>query len=121
MGAQVLENLAHPTCAPPRLSRCDQAKLRWQTKTLRSLSTTRTGSACFRRISTSRQRTWMQNVNVEITFDDENRIRVLQKDKYKQTENLDAECQGFSEKIETFGGTVNTLVEILDGQAQKIE
>merc|ERR1711879_565599 len=58
---------------------------------------------------------------VDITFDEDNRIRVMPKDKFKQTEQLDQECQSFTEKIHAFGGTVQTLVEVLDGEAQKIE
>lgn len=58
---------------------------------------------------------------VDITFDEDNRIRVMPKEKYQQTESLDQQCQAFTEKIQAFGGTVQTLVEVLDGEAQKIE
>eukprot|EP00747_Dinoflagellata_sp_TGD_P162310 gnl/TRDRNA2_/TRDRNA2_179765_c0_seq1.p2 gnl/TRDRNA2_/TRDRNA2_179765_c0~~gnl/TRDRNA2_/TRDRNA2_179765_c0_seq1.p2 ORF type:complete len:131 (+),score=47.43 gnl/TRDRNA2_/TRDRNA2_179765_c0_seq1:87-479(+) len=63
----------------------------------------------------------MADQDIDITFDEDNHIRVMPKDKYKMTETLDQECQGFTEKIHAFGGTVQTLVEILDGEAQKIE
>mmetsp|Transcript_39735 Transcript_39735/g.63147 ORF Transcript_39735/g.63147 Transcript_39735/m.63147 type:complete len:131 (-) Transcript_39735:112-504(-) len=63
----------------------------------------------------------MPELDVDITFDEENRIRVMPKDKYNQTETLDQQCQAFTDKIHSFGSTVNTLVEILDGEAEKIE
>lgn len=58
---------------------------------------------------------------LEITFDEDNRIRVMPKEKFKQTEDLEAECNGFAEKIQAFTGTVDMLVEVLDGEALKIE
>ncbi|CAL1138307.1 unnamed protein product [Cladocopium goreaui] len=58
---------------------------------------------------------------LEITFDEDNRIRVMPKEKFKQTEDLEAECNGFAEKIQAFSGTVDMLVEVLDGEALKIE
>merc|ERR1712032_1183792 len=54
-------------------------------------------------------------------FDEDNRIRVMPKEKFKQTEALEGQCSQFIEKIQQFGGTVQTLVEILDGEAEKIE
>ncbi|CAE8703191.1 unnamed protein product [Polarella glacialis] len=63
----------------------------------------------------------MADPQVDITFDEDNRIRVMPKEKFKMTEQLELECQGFSEKIQQFGGTVDMLVEILDGEASKIE
>merc|ERR1719389_490986 len=59
--------------------------------------------------------------DVDIQFDEDNKIRVMPKEKFKQTEALDNQCQSFTEKIHSFGGTVQTLVDILDGEAQKIE
>jgi len=58
---------------------------------------------------------------VNITFDDEFRLRVLDADKYKQTESLDAECTAFVNKIQEFNTTVHSLVEVLDKQSKKIE
>eukprot|EP00450_Noctiluca_scintillans_P002683 CAMPEP_0194490376 /NCGR_PEP_ID=MMETSP0253-20130528/9617_1 /TAXON_ID=2966 /ORGANISM="Noctiluca scintillans" /LENGTH=130 /DNA_ID=CAMNT_0039330995 /DNA_START=64 /DNA_END=456 /DNA_ORIENTATION=- len=63
----------------------------------------------------------MLDQDVDISFDEENRIRVMPKEKYKQTEVLDQQCQAFTDNIKRFEGTVQTLVEILDGEAQKIE
>mmetsp|Transcript_65186 Transcript_65186/g.142037 ORF Transcript_65186/g.142037 Transcript_65186/m.142037 type:complete len:131 (+) Transcript_65186:81-473(+) len=58
---------------------------------------------------------------VNISFDEDNRIRVMPKEKYKATEALDQQCQVFTEKIHAFGGTVQMLVEILDSEARRIE
>merc|ERR1711879_521407 len=59
--------------------------------------------------------------DVDITFDEDNRIRVMPKEKFKQTEALETECNAFTEKIHSFEGTVQMLVEVLDGEAKKIE
>ena len=58
---------------------------------------------------------------VSISFDDEYKLRVLEEEKFKHTEELAKECTGFVTKINEFSGTVNTLVGIMDTQAQKIE
>mmetsp|Transcript_136800 Transcript_136800/g.381346 ORF Transcript_136800/g.381346 Transcript_136800/m.381346 type:complete len:131 (-) Transcript_136800:272-664(-) len=63
----------------------------------------------------------MSEADVDITFDDENRIRVMPKEKFKQTEELEQQCSAFTEKIHSFGATVQMLVEVLDGEAKKIE
>jgi intraflagellar transport protein 20 len=59
--------------------------------------------------------------NVQISFDEEFKLRVLDADKFKQTEELEKECTGFVTKIQEFNDTVHTLVGIMDTQAQKIE
>uniref|UniRef100_A0A7S2V367 Intraflagellar transport protein 20 n=1 Tax=Fibrocapsa japonica TaxID=94617 RepID=A0A7S2V367_9STRA len=58
---------------------------------------------------------------VSISFDDDYRIRVLDSEKYKHTEELEKECKEFVQKIQTFNTTVHTLVEVLDAQAKRIE
>eukprot|EP00416_Gambierdiscus_australes_P016820 CAMPEP_0171059274 /NCGR_PEP_ID=MMETSP0766_2-20121228/3090_1 /TAXON_ID=439317 /ORGANISM="Gambierdiscus australes, Strain CAWD 149" /LENGTH=180 /DNA_ID=CAMNT_0011514701 /DNA_START=68 /DNA_END=608 /DNA_ORIENTATION=+ len=63
----------------------------------------------------------MAEVDVDISFDDENRIRVMPKDKFKQTEHLEEQCKDFTKKINDFSVTVQMLVEVLDGEAKKIE
>jgi len=63
----------------------------------------------------------MPDGDIDITFDEDNRIRVMPKDKFKQTEQLESECQAFSEKIQGFSSTVDMLVEVLDGESSKIE
>eukprot|EP00409_Alexandrium_fundyense_P003947 CAMPEP_0185903648 /NCGR_PEP_ID=MMETSP0196C-20130402/2922_1 /TAXON_ID=2932 /ORGANISM="Alexandrium fundyense, Strain CCMP1719" /LENGTH=39 /DNA_ID= /DNA_START= /DNA_END= /DNA_ORIENTATION= len=39
----------------------------------------------------------MPENDIDITFDDENRIRVMPKEKFKQTEELEQQCQNFTE------------------------
>lgn len=60
-------------------------------------------------------------IDVNITFDENNQIRVLAADKYRETENLKGECIDFLKKIMNFNDMVSTLIEVLDTQAQKIE
>ena len=60
-------------------------------------------------------------IDVNITFDDNNQIRVLSADKFRETENLKNECIDFLKKIMNFNDMVSTLIEVLDSQAQKIE
>ena len=60
-------------------------------------------------------------IDVNITFDENNQIRVLAADKYRETENMKGECIDFLKKIMSFNDMVNTLIEVLDSQAQKIE
>ena len=60
-------------------------------------------------------------IDVNITFDENNQIRVLAADKYRETENLKSECIDFLKKIMQFNDMVTTLIEVLDSQAQKIE
>ncbi|KAK3241000.1 hypothetical protein CYMTET_49201 [Cymbomonas tetramitiformis] len=59
--------------------------------------------------------------NRGITFDELFRIRVLDPDKYSQTENLKEECSAFTENIQTLSTTVKTLIDAVDGQAERIE
>mmetsp|Transcript_25107 Transcript_25107/g.32437 ORF Transcript_25107/g.32437 Transcript_25107/m.32437 type:complete len:131 (-) Transcript_25107:175-567(-) len=58
---------------------------------------------------------------VEISFDDEYKIRVLDADKFKHTEELEKECTDFVRKIQDFHSNVHTLVEVLDQQSKRIE
>ena len=60
-------------------------------------------------------------IDVNITFDENNQIRVLPAEKYRETENLKGECIDFLKKIMNFNDMVSTLTEVLDTQAQKIE
>ena len=48
----------------------------------------------------------MMDDKISITFDDEFRLRVLDSDKYKQTESLNDECTAFVSKIQEFNTTV---------------
>ena len=60
-------------------------------------------------------------IDVNITFDENNQIRVLAADKFRETENLKSECIDFLKKIMSFNDMVTSLNEVLDQQAQKIE
>lgn len=59
--------------------------------------------------------------NADITFDEEHRIRVLAPEKFQQQETLEQECKQFTEKVDSFSSTVQTLVEVLDSQAKEID
>ena len=63
----------------------------------------------------------MDRLAVNITFDENNQIRVLEPEKYRDTENLKSECIDFLKKIVTFNENVEQLIIILDEQAKKIE
>ena len=60
-------------------------------------------------------------IDVNITFDENNQIRVLSADKFRETENMKSECIDFLKKIMNFNEMVTTLIEVLDTYAQKIE
>ena len=60
-------------------------------------------------------------IDVNITFDENNQIRVLSADKYRETENLKGECIDFLKKIMSFNEMVTTLTDVLEQQATKIE
>ena len=53
-------------------------------------------------------------IDVNITFDDNNQIRVLPTDKYRETENMKSETIDFLKKIMSFNDMVTTLIEVLD-------
>ena len=58
---------------------------------------------------------------VKISFDSEYRVRVLDEARFKKSEELEKECSGFLDKIGTFGEKVNSLVEVLEAHAQRID
>uniref|UniRef100_A0A6T7WUZ9 Intraflagellar transport protein 20 n=1 Tax=Pyramimonas obovata TaxID=1411642 RepID=A0A6T7WUZ9_9CHLO len=59
--------------------------------------------------------------NRGITFDELYRVRVLDPDRYAQTEQLKDECSSFTDKIQTLNSVVKTLVDAVDAQAEKID
>ncbi|CAI2382402.1 unnamed protein product [Moneuplotes crassus] len=63
----------------------------------------------------------MDKLAINITFDENNQIRVLEADKCRESENLKGECMDFLKKIVTFNDNVEQLIVILDEQAKKIE
>jgi len=56
-------------------------------------------------------------IDVNITFDENNQIRVLSSEKYRETENLKSECIDFLKKIMSFNEMVTTLTDVLEQQA----
>lgn len=74
---------------------------------------------------------------ISITFDDENRIRVLEADKFKDTETMRNDSMEFIKstfiiysetlipyyfpEILTFDETISSIVEVLENQSKKVE
>ncbi|CAM9739524.1 unnamed protein product [Scytosiphon promiscuus] len=58
---------------------------------------------------------------VQISFDDECRIRVLDPEQFKHSETLEEECRGFVDKIREFNTSVHTIVEVLHENAACID
>jgi uncharacterized protein YhaN len=58
---------------------------------------------------------------VKITFDKEYKIRVLDPSKFQKGEELEKECANFVEKISSFNEKVNSLVDVLDSHANRID
>lgn len=63
----------------------------------------------------------MDEAKVKITFDKEYKIRVYDPTKFQKTEELEKECSNFVEKISSFNEKVNTLVNVLDQHANRID
>ena len=59
--------------------------------------------------------------DIQVCFDSENQIRILQPDNFRETEALQETCDGFTNKMTQFQSAVQTLVELLDSQTEKIE
>lgn len=58
---------------------------------------------------------------VQISFDDECRIRVLDPEQFKHSETLEEECRGFVDKIRDFNSAVHAVVEVLQENAERID
>lgn len=58
---------------------------------------------------------------VKISFDKEYKLRVLDPAKFEKSEKLEKECNTFVEKISNFNEKVNSLVDILDSHANRID
>lgn len=63
----------------------------------------------------------MDEAKVKITFDKEYKIRVYDPAKFQKTEELEKECGNFVEKISSFNEKVNSLVNVLDQHANRID
>jgi len=62
-----------------------------------------------------------QDNGVQISFDDECRIRVLDPEQFKHSETLEEECRGFVDKIKDFNTSVHSIVEVLHENAARID
>ena len=58
---------------------------------------------------------------VQISFDDLNRLRILDSSEFKQTEEISEQCGNLVEQISSFQTHVKSLVEILSSQSEKIK
>lgn len=58
---------------------------------------------------------------VKIVFDKEYKIRALDPEKFERGEALEKECANFVDKISSFNEKVNTLVDVLDLHASRID
>lgn len=58
---------------------------------------------------------------VKITFDKEYKIRIMDPVKFSRSEELDQECGAFIEKITSFNDKINSLVEVLEVHASRID
>ena len=58
---------------------------------------------------------------VQITFDEDNQIRVLEASKFRETDALKNEGQGFIAKIMDFKDIIESLIQVLEEEALKID
>mmetsp|Transcript_18556 Transcript_18556/g.34661 ORF Transcript_18556/g.34661 Transcript_18556/m.34661 type:complete len:104 (+) Transcript_18556:59-370(+) len=58
---------------------------------------------------------------IKICFDKEYKIRVMDPVKFERSEELDVECSAFMDKIGSFNGKINDLVEVLEQHAVRID
>lgn len=58
---------------------------------------------------------------ISITFDEENRIRVLEQEKYKETDKLKNESMEFIKKVLSLDETISLITETLENYGKKIE
>jgi len=63
----------------------------------------------------------MADEKVKISFDGEYKVRVLESAKFKKGQDLTNECAAFVDKISTFSEKVNSLVDVLELHAARID
>jgi hypothetical protein len=63
----------------------------------------------------------MNDPKVQLFFDKEYKIRVLDPAKFEKNEQLEKECGVFVEKIGSFNEKIHQLVEILEAHAKRID
>ena len=59
--------------------------------------------------------------NVEVTFDENNNVRVLSTQHMKHTEELEMESKAFVSQITQFENSISSLVKSLSQQGERIE
>ncbi len=63
----------------------------------------------------------MADPKIQLFFDKEYKIRVLDPVKFEKNELLEKECGNFVDKINSFNDKVASLVEILEQHANRID
>jgi hypothetical protein len=63
----------------------------------------------------------MADAQPEISFDDNNNVRVLSTSHMKHTEELEMESKAFTSQITQFEKSISSLVESLSEQGDRIE
>ena len=58
---------------------------------------------------------------VKVSFDGEYKVRIFDEDKAQRSHELESECANFTSKIEDFSGKVNSLLDVLDTHAGRID
>ncbi|TMW66189.1 hypothetical protein Poli38472_003954 [Pythium oligandrum] len=56
-----------------------------------------------------------------ICFDDEYRVRVLEKENINHTQDLEQESNQFATKLDEFHEIIKGVLEVMEGQAKRIE
>ena len=59
--------------------------------------------------------------DVKVSFDREYKIRIFDEDKSQRAHELEIECANFTSKIEDFSGKMNSLLDILNTHAGRID
>lgn len=62
-----------------------------------------------------------EDTGVQISFDDDCRIRVLDPEHFKHSETLEEECRGFVNKIKHFNKSAHSIAEVLHENAARID
>lgn len=60
-------------------------------------------------------------MDVNVTFDEDCNIRILEEEKFRKSQQLQEECKTFTTKIQDFTTTVQGILQVLEEQAERIE
>ncbi len=58
---------------------------------------------------------------VQVYFDKDYKVRLLDPIKFEKSEDLEKECGVFVDKIGSFNEKIHSLVEVLESHAQRID